>query len=139
MRVLGNRHGQLLDTVTAGLAVGAARIIDNAPGTYQPLHVDRLGQRLFALAHYSQIGGDLVSDPDGVFVRTDAGWIPVSLQLCTGYYKRAVTLDDREQPIDFRPRALHELLGFSAMWLGNIADQQGGPRTIINHPLHNKE
>jgi hypothetical protein len=90
------------------------------------VHVDRLGERTYSLAHYFEMNGDLVCDPDGVFVRTEAGWLPVSLQLCTGHYTRALELDESERPARVDARAFAELSRFAAMWLRNIADQQGG-------------
>ena len=38
------------------------------------------------------------TDPDGVFVTTPRGWLPVALQLCTGHYTRALELGDDDQP-----------------------------------------
>ncbi len=126
MRVLSKTSAALLDAVTANLNIGQSRKIDNAPGTYMALHVDRVGPKTYSLAHYFQQNGDLVCDPDGVFVLTPNGWLPVALQLCTGHYTRALELGEDDQPTGVRPKALAELHEFAAMWLKNIASQQGG-------------
>ena len=130
MRVLSLKSSALLEAVTAGLKVGEARVIDNTGGTYMPLHVDRIGEKTFALAHYYTQNGDRVCDPDGEFVKTEDGWLPTALQLCTGHYTRAVELDDNEKPVGVRPKALAELHGFAAMWLRNVESQQGGLAVI---------
>lgn len=126
MRTLSRAAGLVLDALSHDLGPGEARKIDNSDGVYMAVHVDRLGPKTFSLAHYYQQNGDLVCDPDGVFVQTDAGWLPVSLQLCTGHYTRALELDEQDRPVGVRPKALAELRQFAAMWLRNISDQQGG-------------
>ena len=130
MRTLPRAAGAVLDALTHDLDIGQARTIDNSHSTFMAVHVDRLGTNTYSVAHYFEQNGDLVCDPDGVFVRTDAGWLPVSLQLCTGHYTRALELDDDDRPVGVRPRALGELLDFASMWLRNIGDQQGGVALI---------
>jgi hypothetical protein len=130
MRTLSKAAGQVLDALTAGRQVGQSRKVDNSGGTYMAVHVDRLSERRYSLAHYYTQNGDLVGDPDGVFLKTDAGWLPVSLQLCTGHYTEAVQVDGDDKPVTFRARALRELVGFAAMWLRNVCDQQGGLNTL---------
>ena len=126
MKPLAKMSGDVLDAVTAGLEVGAARTIDNSGGSYMALHVDRLTESTFSLAHYHGQNGDLVCDPDGVFLKTAAGWLPITLQLCTGHYTVAVELDGNDKPTGWRPRQYRELASFAAMWLRNVRDQQGG-------------
>ena len=126
MKPLAKASGDVLDAVTAGLEVGAARTIDNSNGSYMALHVDRLTESTFSLAHYYGQTGDLVCDPDGVFLKTAAGWLPITLQLCTGHYTVAVELDGNDKPTGWRPKQYRELSSFAAMWLRNVRDQQGG-------------
>ena len=126
MQTLSRAAGHVLDALTQDLPVGTARTIDNSNGTYMALHVDRLTESTFSLAHYYGQNGDLVCDPDGVFLKTEAGWLPVTLQLCTGHYTVAVELDGNDKPTGYRPKALAELSSFAAMWLRNITQQQGG-------------
>jgi hypothetical protein len=131
MKPLAKVTGDVLDALTAGLLVGAARKIDNTAGTYMAVHVDRLSQSSFSVAHYYEQNGDLVCDPDGVFLKTAAGWLPVTLQLCTGAYTRALELDEHDKPVKWNPGAYRELSGFAAMWLRNIKDQQRGLAAIV--------
>jgi hypothetical protein len=138
MRTLSRAAGEVLDAVSQDLEVGAGRKIDNSGGTYMAVHVDRLGPSTVSLAHYYEQNGDLVCDPDGVFVRTDAGWLPVALQLCTGHCVRAIELGEDDRPVGVRPRALRELIEFTSMWLRNISDQQGGPSRIRESITDNK-
>ncbi len=126
MKTLSRTAGAVLDAVTAGLDVGAARTVDNSNGVYMALHVDRLTDATFSLAHYYGQNGDLLCDPDGVFLKTSAGWHPITLQLCTGHFTVAVELDGNDRPTGWRPRQYRELSSFAAMWLRNVCEQQGG-------------
>ena len=126
MKPLVKASGDVLDTLTAGLAIGGARKVDDSGGTYMAVHVDRLSVGTYSVAHYFKQNGDLVCDPDGVFLKTAAGWLPVSLQLATGHYTVALELDGNDKPTGWRPRQYKELTSFAAMWLRNIRDQQGG-------------
>ena len=126
MKPLSKASADVLDAVTAGLEVGAARTIDHSNGTFMALHVDRLTESTYSLAHYYGQNGDLVCDPDGVFLKTAAGWLPVSLQLCTGHFTVAVELDGNDRPTGWRPQQYRELSSFARMWLRNVREQQGG-------------
>lgn len=138
MNTLGKAAGKVLDALTAGLEVGDARRIDVSGGVYMVVHVDRLSDRTFSVAHYFSQNGDLVADPDGVFLRGEGGeWLPVSLQLCTGHYTAALELDANDKPTGVRQRALRELVSFGRMWLRNIAQQQGGVAGIAANITRN--
>ncbi len=132
MKTLSQAAARVLDALTSGLAIGGARKIDNG-GTYMAVHVDRLSEATFSVAHYFTQNGDLVCDPDGVFLKTDVGWLPVTLQLSTGHFTVALELDGNDKPTGWRPRQYKELAGFAAMWLRNIDQQQGGIGRI-RHP-----
>ena len=126
MKTLSQAAARVLDALTAGLPVGGARKIDNSDGAYMAVHVDRLSAGTYSIAHYFTQNGDLVCDGDGVFLKTDAGWLPVTLQLSTGHYTVAIELDGNDKPTGWRPRQYKELASFAVMWLRNISQQQGG-------------
>ena len=130
MKPLAKSVGEVLDALTAGLDVGGARKIDS--GSYMAVHVDRLSAGTYSVAHYFKQNGDLVCDPDGVFLKTASGWLPVTLQLSTGHYTVAIELDSNDKPTGWRPRQYRELHAFAAMWLRNIRDQQGGIAKILS-------
>lgn len=134
MKPLAKTAGDTLDALTAGLSVGGARKIDNYPGSYMPVHVDRLSQATYSIAHYFEQNGDLVCDPDGVFLKTEAGWLPVTLQQNTGHYTIALELDGNDKPTGWRPRQYKDLASFAAMWLRNIRNQQGGLKALKEKP-----
>ena len=125
MKPLPQAAGRVLDALTAGLAIGGARKVDGGGG-YMAVHVDRLSAGTYSIAHYFHQNGDMVCDPDGVFLKTEAGWLPVTLQLSTGHFTVALELDGNDKPTGWRPRHYKELASFAVMWLRNISQQQGG-------------
>ena len=126
MQNLNQAASRVLDALTANLRIGASRHVDNAPGVYMRVCVERLSEHQYSVAHYYEQNGDLVCDPDGVFLKTDAGWLPVTLQQNTGHYTIALELDGNDKPTGWRPRQYRELSSFAAMWLRTVRDQQGG-------------
>jgi len=130
------------DALVADLPVGEERVIGKPGGAIQPLHVERLTEHTYSLAHYYEQNGDLVPDPDGEFWRGDDGRVyPVSLRQCTGLYTEAMVLMPPPKcevvgPPDVQlqvtahclaqidPRKQRELASFAAMWLRNIRWQQ---------------
>lgn len=126
MKPITKKAQAVFDKLVAGLEVGGSRKFDNWSGVFMPLHVERLGERFYSLAHYYESCGDLVSDPDGEFWVDDAGraHLVALTQGPVGVYTRAVEFEDGE-PARFRPRACRDLAGFAGMWLGNVKAQQG--------------
>lgn len=125
MKPLSKASQRIFDRLVEGLAVGQARILNNAPGVFMPLHVERLTEDRYSLAHYYEQNGDLVPDPDGEFYRADSGAVfPSALQQCTGNYTRALEFGNDGKLKGYRVHALRELSNFARMWLRNINDQQ---------------
>lgn len=125
MKPISKTAQRIFATVTRGLCPGESRIIDNEPGTYMPLHVERLTVKTYSLAHYFEQNGDLVADPDGEFwIGPDGRAYAVALQQCLGNYTRAVEFGDDGQPERTNPRACRELASFAGQWLRNIKAQQ---------------
>ena len=121
---LNKSASKVLDALTAGLAVGEGRKIGEEGGVYMQVSVGRLTGATFSVAHYYEQGGDLIPDPDMEFVKTAAGWLPVTCTLALGYFTRAMNLDENEQVESYSPRATRELVSFANMWMRNIKDQQ---------------
>lgn len=123
-KTLSTTATKTLETLIAGLKVGEARKIDTTNGAYQAVHVDRLSENRFAIAHYFESNGDLVADPDGEYLRLAPGhWLPVALQLSTGHYSRALELDG-DKVVSYFPHTVRELASFATMWMRNIKNQQ---------------
>jgi hypothetical protein len=120
----------VMDTLTAGMTVSDHKKIDNAEGTFMVLHVECIGKcnlgHIFSLAHYYTQHGDLMRDPEMLFIKAeDGGYYPaeiwqdavnshgVGIQIENG---DAVSIDETEQA---------DLTVFAEVWLKNIRVQQG--------------
>ena len=119
----------VLDELTVDLDPGGSRKVDRGIG-FMAVHVECLQETesgpLFSIAHYFEQNGDLVADPDVVFVQiADGSWAPVSFRNSLAY-RVAVTfheggiveVDEREQ---------RDLVQFANVFLKNISQQQGLP------------
>jgi len=65
----------VMDTPTAGMTVSDHKKIDNAEGTIMALHVECIGKcnlgSIFSLAHYYEQHGDLMRDPEMLFIEAE--------------------------------------------------------------------
>jgi hypothetical protein len=117
----------VLDELTADLAVGDSRKMDRGIG-FMPVHVECLHDRpgigpLFSVAHYYEQNGDLVPDPDVVFVRSAQGWSPVSFQNSIAY-RVAVTFHE-DGTIEVDAKDQEDFVRFCNLWMRDIQQQQG--------------
>ena len=125
MKTINKTASKILDRLTAGLEVGDARKIAKSE-SFMPVHIERLSERLYSVAHYFEQNGDLMSDPRMEFWRAETGaWIPTYIEMhATGYTRTAVELED-DKPVRFAPRQLADQVSFTHDWMRNIKDQQG--------------
>jgi hypothetical protein len=125
MKGCNKQVGMLLDILTMSMEPGSSRKYDSKKG-FMPLHVERLSENRFSIAHYFEANGDLVPDPDMELWRSPKGeWFPVALQLSLGTYTRALTFEIEAAPARYSPSHLRELVSFLKMWAANINEQQG--------------
>lgn len=91
---------------------------------FMPLCIEKLSEKRLAIAHYFEQNGDLVQDPEMVFLRTATGWLPLSIQHSFGPVFEAFVLDDAEQPVGVRRQQASSQKSFAHLWLANIVRQQ---------------
>jgi hypothetical protein len=135
LKVLARHAAIVLDELTAGLDVGDSRKVDRGIG-FMPVHVECLHRSglglLYSVAHYYEQNGDLVPDPDVVFVRAAAGWSPVSFQNSIAYRVAVRVHDDGTIEVDEKEQ--RDLVSFCNLWMRNIKEQQGlSPRGGDEH------
>lgn len=125
LRPVNKQAAAILSKLTEGLEYGDSRTIDNTNGTFMPVHIDRLGQDLYSVAHYGEQNGDLMADPDVVFWRRSDGWYPVeSTQDYLGLYRKVLWIEKGEVA-QWKPNAYRDLRIFCGTWMTNIKTQQG--------------
>jgi len=84
---------------------------------------------LVSLAHYGEQNGDLIADPDVVFLVIEKGKFcavyPVEItQAFIGEYKRYIDLDENLHFKTFYPAGQRDLKDFCNIWMKNIKYQQ---------------
>jgi hypothetical protein len=126
MLAVNQKAKKVLDKLVAGLDVGEGKKVDNAGKAFMPVHVDRLTDDLFAVAHYYYQNGDAMADPDVTFWRgPDGKYYPTSMtQAAFGQYQEVVFLDGGKVNA-WKPRAYNDLRKFCGQWLTNVKRQQG--------------
>jgi hypothetical protein len=133
MRAVNQKAARVLNTLTKGLAVPFAedgessRKIDNASGSFMAVSVERIGTNLYSVAHYFEQCGDLMADPEMVFLSKGGKWYPVSIKMdALGVCREGLVLDPyTEEPTGIRRREQKDEAVFAGTWMQNIKWQQG--------------
>jgi len=119
----------VMDTLTAGMSVSDHKKIDNAEGTFMALNVECIGEcnlgPIFSLAHYYEQHGDLMRDPEMLFIQAeDGGYYPVEIwQDAVNSHSVGVLIEDgKAVSIDETEQA--DMTMFAEVWLKNIRVQQ---------------
>lgn len=109
--------------------------IENPP--YMPLVIERQGDEI-SVAHYSELNGDAIRDPELTFHWPD--WMPTSItQDPVGRYAEVFVTENGQSM--YRPKLLKELKSFASMWARNIQAQgfgQRGKATSLTHPVSSR-
>ena len=120
----------VMDTLTASMSVRDHKKIDNAEGTFMALHVECIGEcnlgHIFSLAHYYEQHGDLMRDPEMLFIQAeDGGYYPAEIwQDAVNSHGVGVLIEDgKAVSIDETEQA--DMTMFAEVWLKNIRVQQG--------------
>ena len=117
--------GKLVETLVDGYVK-----LDNPPGAFMPLVVEKIMDlpgfsAVYSLAHYGELNGDLMADPEMTFGELDGEFYPLSFRNdYLGFYQEVMSYQDGQEPaVD--ERLQKELTEFAALWLRNIKEQQG--------------
>jgi hypothetical protein len=126
MSTISRNAGAVLDELTIDLNVGDSRKMDRGLG-YMPVHAECLHRTglglLYSVAHYYEQNGDLVPDPEVVFVCRADGWSPISFQNSIAF--RVAVHFHEDSTIEVDEKEQRDLVQFANHWMGNIQEQQG--------------
>ena len=99
--------------------------IENDP--FMPLVIEWVGKGpydmdMVSVAHYYKQNGDMMRDPEIVFLVTDPDWLPYSYQQdALGLYQQAIWNQDGKYLMD--RKLMNDLSEFAKMWDRNIKSQ----------------
>lgn len=128
MKMMSKADAKTLEMLTSGLVnpseEGASSRRFKADG-FMDLVVERIGEKMFSLAHYYMKDGDPMRDPEMTFYRAaDGYWMACSFRMdgFPGIDRESVFFADGK-PTSFRARAQREDGNFAAQWLRNLRAQ----------------
>jgi hypothetical protein len=93
--------------------------IDNEP--YQRLCIEKIDSKLVSVAHYFEMNGYLVPDPDMVFLMLDKRWYPIGFQNQIAY-EDSVRYNNDGQVVKILD-SMKLLVPFTSSWDDNIIAQ----------------
>ncbi|MBU2538106.1 MAG: hypothetical protein KKH22_06680 [Proteobacteria bacterium] len=133
MKKVNKKATKVLDKMRSMMTENYLKLSNN--DTFMPVVVERVGSivvgkqscELISVAHYGEQNGDLMRDPEIVFIRDEQGnYYPESIiQDYIGVCRKAVTCDDEGKAVRFNPRQQRDIAAFTGMWMENIRYQQG--------------
>lgn len=133
MKKVNKKATKVLEKMRSMMTGDHLKISNNE--TFMPVVIEKVGAitlgtrccELLSVAHYGEQNGDLMRDPEIVFIRDqDGSYYPESItQDYIGRYQSVVSYDDQGRAVRFNPRAQRDIAEFTGMWMENIRHQQG--------------
>lgn len=129
LRKINNEAKKIMDKLTEGLSkLGDYRKVKNN-NTFMPVSVELIdygqmeGEVIFSVAHYGTQNGDLMCDPEVVFMQLEGKYYPLTIRNdYSGYSSQtAEVICDR---IVYNSRSQKDLAIFCGKWMKNIKYQQ---------------
>ena len=117
----------VFELLAGNLTVGATLKLDSAPGIFMAVHVERLTERHFSVAHYHVQNGDLMADPEMTFYRCEHGQVfPCSYQQDgLAIYRLGLEITEAGIIEGENQKEQADEAAFANLWMKNIAEQQG--------------
>ena len=129
MRTLSKYNNETMKKILALLGEGQHIKIENNK-TFMPLVVENIGsyhghENAISLAHYGEQNGDLMRDPEMIFVESDGSYAPVYFRNdYAGVEQEAFTYDEQNNVAGLKLKAQISMSMFAEIWLRNIKHQQ---------------
>ena len=130
MKSVNKTAKKVLEILTADLnRPGDHKRIDNSAGSFMAVSVGQIGwcgdDPVFSIAHYYEQNGDLMRDPEMIFLRRDGEYYPVYFRQDGLPFDERSVFYDNEGVIRYYPRLQKDHARFANTWMRNIKDQQG--------------
>lgn len=129
MKSVNKAATKVLEILTADLTgPGDHKRIDKSDGTFMAVVVEHIGwcgcDPVFSVAHYYEQNGDLMRDPEMMFLRGHNEYYPVYFRQDGLPVEERSVLYDTEGVIRYYPRLQTDHVRFANAWMRNIKDQQ---------------
>jgi len=128
MKAINKSAAKTMRKLISQMEDGYAKIEKSS--CFMPVTIEHVGQndlgKLFSVAHYAEQNGDLMRDPEVVFILgADEEFYPVMIQQdFIGKYQDVLEYDETGKIKGWYPRLQADLASFANFWLKNIKDQQ---------------
>lgn len=128
MKAINNSAARTMRKMIGMMEDGYAKIRKSS--SFMPVTIEHVGQnslgQLFSVAHYCEQNGDLMRDPEVVFILgRDEEFYPITIQQdYIGKYEEALEYDATGKIRGWYPRLQADFASFANFWLKNIKDQQ---------------
>ena len=123
MKAINQKSQKVLEKLISKMVDGYAKI-DNSDGAFMPVVVEEIGNNTFSVAHYYEMNGDLVPDPEMIFWKgADGKFYPTYFKNIFGE-NESVLFEDGKPSASCRSLQ-REHATFANQWLANIKEQQG--------------
>ncbi len=105
-----------------GVSENSHRKVDNAPG-FMPVHVERIGEWDYSIAHYGELNGDRMRDPEMVFHVDHKNVYPI-------YWRNDYVGMEQFSAVlkadlwEVKPKQQADHARFADSWMRNIREQQ---------------
>jgi len=128
MKAINKSAARAMRKMMSMMENGYAKIQKSS--SFMAATIELIGQnelgKLFSVAHYAEQNGDLMRDPEVVFILgADEEFYPVIIQQdFIGKYQDVLEYDETGKIKGWYPRLQADLAAFANFWLKNIKDQQ---------------
>jgi hypothetical protein len=90
---------------------------------YIPLSVERVGKDLISVCHYDEMNGDLMADPECVFLVADGKALPAYYRSDYALGLEHATVEGYFGDVPVKPYLQKELDTFVSMWFENLREE----------------
>ena len=136
MKSLNQQSTKIFNRIVTGLVgLGDHKKIDNAPGAFMALCVEVVDEwkegNIISLAHYYEQNGDLMRDPDIIFLVSNGSVFIKGLVFPTSYRQDGLGIDrvslfhNEEGRLMCCHGEQQDEVDFANTWMKNLQEQQG--------------
>jgi hypothetical protein len=122
MKCLDKEAKDTLDKLVLMAADGYAKVNNS---DFMAVVIEMVAHNSFSVAHYGELNGDLMADPEMLFWQNDDNWYPYYyLNHYAGVEQVSVEFN-KNKPVSVNHKLQKSMAEFANEWMRNIKEQQG--------------